>query len=454
LPRPKASDRIVTTRHPKPDPTRTLREHAGLLAAAALLVAGAAVLLLLIPGGDERAPRQLPAQPATAARDFRESVGVNVHLSYGDTAYADLAAVRRALAGLGVRHVRDGACAGCADANERIAALGRDGVRFTLIAGSPRHETGTLEQNLESVAGPLRSAVEAVEGPNEYDARGGAGWAAALRDYQQELFERVRGDERLRGLDVIGPSFVDPESRDEAGDMSAWMTLGNLHSYPGGGEPAANLERERALARAVSGAKPVVATETGYHDALSAQSGQPGVDETTAAAYIPRLYLDYFRAGVPRTFAYELVDEKPDPAGRNPELHFGLLRDDWSPKPAYDALRGLLAAVGNGAPEDGRASLRYAVDGGDDTRRLLLATGDGSLRLVLWRPDPVWDQTTGTAQKLPQRDVTVRFGEPVKTAAVIRRGRTVAEHSDPTRVPVELGADPVVLAITRGGGDG
>jgi hypothetical protein len=433
---------------------RTLREHAVLLAAVALLLAGAAALLVLVPGGDERPLPQTRAERAIPARDFRESIGVNVHLSYADTAYADFPAVRRALADLGVRHVRDGACAGCAEANDRIAALGRDGVRFTLIAGSPRDETGTLEQNLESVAGPLRPAVEAVEGPNEYDAAGGPEWAGALRDYQQELFERVRGDDRLRGLDVIGPSFVKPDSREQAGDMQAWMTFGNLHSYPGGAEPAAGLDSERALARAVSGTKPVVATETGYHDALSAQSGQPAVDEATAAAYIPRLYLDYFRAGVRRTFAYELADEKPDPARRNPELHFGLLRDDWSPKPAYAALRGLLAAVGDGAPEEGRTSLRYDVQGGEDIRRLLLAPGDGSLRLVLWRQEPVWDQNAGSARKLAQRDVTVRFGEPVKSAAVLRRGRAVAEHPDPTRVPVALGAEPVVLKITPDGGDG
>ncbi len=314
-----------------------------------LLALGVAALLLATRGGDDRALPPLPAAPAVAAGDFQDSVGVNVHLSYGDTAYGDFPAVQRALADLGVRHVRDGACAGCTEANDRIRALAERGVRFTLIAGSPKDTTGTLPDNLASIRS-LGPAVEAVEGPNEYDNQGDPQWASALRDYQRELAEGVAADPELKRLPVIGPSFVRPGSRAEAGDLSAWMTHGNLHSYAGGGEPAAGLERERSLAATVSGERPVMATETGYHDAAGATTGQPGVDEETAAAYIPRLYLDYFRTGIRRAFVYELADQKPDPAGTDPERHFGLLRSDWTPKPAYAALKGLLAAIGDGAP--------------------------------------------------------------------------------------------------------
>jgi hypothetical protein len=398
-----------------------------------------AALLLTSRGGDERAYPPLPAAPAVAAADFRATVGVNVHLSYGDTAYADFAAVQRALADLGVRHVRDGACAGCTEANDRIRALGEDGVRFTLIAGSPKDSTGSLADNLASIRS-LRPAVEAVEGPNEYDNQGDPQWAAALRGYQRELAEGVAADPELQGLPVIGPSFVRPDSRAAAGDLSAWMTHGNLHSYTGGAEPSSGLDRERSLAAAVSGDRPVVATETGYHDAVDATAGQPGVSEETAAAYIPRLYLDYFDAGIRRAFVYELADQKPDPAGTDPERHFGLVRSDWTPKPAYAALKGLLAAIGDGAPE-GRTTLRYDLQGEpEDTRRLLLASGDGSLRLVLWRDVPAG---------APAERITVRFGEAVERAEVLRRGRTAGEQADPAEVPVELGADPVVVRISR-----
>ena len=59
--------------------------------------------------------------------------------------------------------------------------------------------------------------------------------------------------------------------------------------------------------------KPIVFTESGYHNAINENTDQPGVSETTAAKYIPRLFLEDFSRAVPRTYLYELMDEAPDP---------------------------------------------------------------------------------------------------------------------------------------------
>jgi len=45
------------------------------------------------------------SEPAQPAGSFANSVGVNVHVNYSDTAYADTKRVRGALRGLGIRHV-------------------------------------------------------------------------------------------------------------------------------------------------------------------------------------------------------------------------------------------------------------------------------------------------------------------------------------------------------------
>ena len=82
-----------------------------------------------------------------------------------------------------------------------------------------------------------------------------------------------------------------------------------------------------------------VFTEAGYHNALSSTTGQPPASEEAAAVYMPRLLATAFGAGVERTFIYELVDEKPDPGLIDAEQHFGLLRNDLSPKPAFTASR-------------------------------------------------------------------------------------------------------------------
>jgi hypothetical protein len=82
-----------------------------------------------------------------------------------------------------------------------------------------------------------------------------------------------------------------------------------------------------------------VASETGYHDAVASHDGHPPVSEQAGAVYLPRLFLSYFGAGVRRTFAYELLDERVDPARSDLQANFGLLRDDFSRKPSFMALR-------------------------------------------------------------------------------------------------------------------
>jgi hypothetical protein len=392
----------------------------------------------------------LAPERARPAGDFVDSVGVNVHISYGSTAYGNFPAVRDALVDLGIRHVRDGACAGCRWLFPRYLELGRLGIRFTMIIGSPKNITGTLAANLASIRDRLRPAVEAVEGANEYDGSGDPQWVPALRAYQAELHGRVMSDPALAGLDVLGPSFRSAAARARAGDMSAWMTAGNMHPYAGGEPPGRNLTAELSQAALVAGSRPVVATEAGYHDATRTAGGHRPVDEATAGTYIPTLLLEHFRRGVRRTFLYELVDQKPDPERTNQERHFGLLRSDFTPKPSYTALKALIAAVGDGAPAGRPGTLRYDVAGGDGSvRRLLLARPGGGFSLVLWRDVRVWDTATRKRLRVASSRVTVRLGQSVSGAEVLRRGATVARADAPRKLALSLGADPVVIRLGR-----
>jgi hypothetical protein len=390
----------------------------------------------------------LAPQDARSAAAFVDSIGVNVHLSYGSTAYNNFPAVRDALVGLGIHHVRDGACAGCKWLFSRYLALGALGIKATMIIGSPKNITGTLADNLASIGTSLRSAVDAVEGPNEYDAAGDPDWVAKLRAYQQDLYQRVRTDPALTGLSVIGPSFTSTTSRTKFGDQSAWMDSGNMHPYPSGEAPSKNLTAELGSAAAVSGSKPIVATETGYHNATATTSGHRPVSEAAAGVYVPDLFLESFRRGVQRTFSYELVDERPETALTNIEQHFGLLRNDFSPKPAYTNLANLIAAVGDSAPARGPGALRYDVTGGDSTlRQLLLQRADGGFSLVLWRDVRVWDPVARQPIAVAPQSVTVRLGQAVASAGVIQGGATLRASSTPREVPVTLGADPVVVRL-------
>jgi hypothetical protein len=366
---------------------------------------------------DQPTPEQvwpdLPFHPARAAADFRASVGVNVHISYTDTSYGDLASVKAALAQLGVKHVRDGACAGCTSIHPRQRQIADElGVRYTWIAGDPRNTTGTVEANIGRVQSDFADCTDALENPNEWDVRGGQ-WAAELRTYAAGL--RSARDMLLPGVSILAPSLVRAASRATLGDLSAYVDRGNMHSYPGAVQPDAGaLTNELALAEVVAPGRAPCATETGYHNATQ-QSGRPGISEAAAAGYLPRLYLEYFRRGVERTFLYELAEQRPDPLLTNPELHFGLFRSDWTAKPAVTEIRKMLDQAGDGRPTL-LNGLAYQISAPVTVRDLLLQRADGGYTLALWRTAALWDPKLngglGGDVGAGSKTAIVTFGQP------------------------------------------
>lgn len=396
------------------------------------------------------------ARPADA---FVDSVGVNVHLTYGDTAYGNFALVRSRLKELGVRHIRDGLCGSCGWQLDSLDALAADGIHSDLIIGWVNNRTGTLAANLAAVRSRLLGSVDMLEAPNEWDNFSGwsSTWAPELRAYQAGFWNAVHADPVLRSIPIAGPSLVGWDSRAKLGDLSSQLDYGNLHSYPGGKPPEGNLDYELNLARTVSGSKPVVATETGYHNALASNTGHPPVSEAASAVYLPRLFLEYFRRGIVRTYSYELVDERPGQSQSNQEASFGLVRSDFSRKPAYDALRnllGILADPGAGQPAPADVPLTVSTKA-TDLRRLVLRKRDGRIDVVLWRTASVWDTATKRAIAVDAAPVTVGF--PGVAAGRVQRfapvdsatGTDVAANGGAYTVAV--GAAPVVLELTPAG---
>jgi hypothetical protein len=391
-------------------------------------------------------PDLAPVTPVVAER-FVDSVGVNVHLSYFDRAYNDFGAVRDRLRDLGVRNIRDGACVACDEQQRRLLELGRDGIRADLIMPRPAGPDAAA-QLVDLVAGRLRPIVSSVEGTNEYDLAGLATWALPLRSWQEEIYTRVRADTRLAGVPVIGPSLVNAPSYGLLGDVSQWLDCGNVHPYSGAGLPTEKLAGALALARTTSGDKPVCVTEAGYHNATATADGHLPTSEAAASAYIPRMFLDFFSAGVPRTFLYELVDESPDPSNTDIEQHFGLLRSDFSEKPAYRTLRRLMRLVTPHAQAD-PAPLRYTAAGPRDLRRLVLQQDARHQVIVLWRDVAAWDRSARRDLAVAAQPVEVAFGQAIARADVQALDEPAAEtHQAPRALTVGVGAQPVVLTLT------
>jgi len=392
-----------------------------------------------------------------AASDFRDSVGVNTHNVYFDTAYGDWPRILAELARLGVRHVRDGIFADPAPQssafNEHfyraVDAAVAQGLRFDFVAGKPNNPTGTIDQLVGVAAGRLRAATEALEGPNEYDAGQPVGWVGALRAYQRALFAAVRAQDPLRGVPVVGPSLIGA-TQGQLGSLSDALDIGNIHPYSGGDPPSgALLERNLSAAAIVSGPKRTYATEVGFDNALSATTGQAPVPEDVAGAYVLRTLLEHFDSGVQRTYLYELIDEKPDPGGLSPEQHFGLLRNDFTEKPAFIGVRDLLLLLGDPRPPEQLTPLSLGLRA-PGVHSLLLQRTDGRHLLALWTDAPLWDIARRRRLDPPPQRVSLRV--PANTTVTeyqpLQGASGVAVPHTGASLSLPLGAGPVILELS------
>jgi len=380
----------------------------------ALLGGGAALgLAAVLPRAQPTTPLSVRAvSSAVPASSFVDSVAVGVHWAYPDTPYGfAYDRVRDALVDLGVRHVRGEPM--------RAADLHARGVQSTVLIDSAMDGSGDPVAQVLSLRGLARTgAIAAIEGPNEADLF----WVSGHRSYrnmsfpdgaaawQADLYATVKGDPDLAAIPVIGPSFGHtywggghPFAR---GSLERVVDYGNMHPYPRGNPFApqyayAGIERyyndsdfpsttldvhpiNMTTYRPPFGARPMMATETGY------STWRLGVSEYAQGIYVPRLFLEFFRLGIARTYLYELVDEFIDPQKTNSEANFGLIRRDLTPKPAYYALQSLLrvlTADGSSQPEQLDVECAVTAAPGYDpaaVHHLTFSLGSGRFVVAIW----------------------------------------------------------------------
>ncbi len=399
------------------------------------------------------------AAPVAAKQSdsFVESIGVNVHLSYTDSQYNNFPRVSQALQELGVRYVRDGVGLGMSTTYSRYRALAEEGIKLDFVVGDPlqRWGIGSLSQQLEMIEREFPQAVATLEGPNEFDIQGDSNWVSDLRNYQRALWEGVQQHPLLASKPILGPSLVRESSRYELGDISQWVSQGNMHPYPGGQMPDADQHSlsELHLASVNTGSLPVEATETGYQNAINNRTaGNRPTSEKAAGIYTPRLFLDNFRRGIVRTYDYELLDLYPDPSKTSEYKNFGLLQNNWTPKPSYTALQRLISLTADPGPSFVPESLAFTVQNAPSTeRQVLLERRDGSFDLVLWNAVSVWNTESLTEINPPSPTVTVNFEQPVEKAEVFMPNESaspIATVSGTQSLPISLSPSVTVIHLS------
>jgi hypothetical protein len=404
---------------------------------------------------------------AKSAAAFVSSIGVNTHISYLDRVYGAgfQSIIKPRLKQLGIRHLRDGGNV-WPDEGWMSLVYGRyrelaeaTGARFTIImgpAGTPAG-AGTDYSDARHVRTLLDRIgwdnVAAFEGLNEHDwFSGDAQWPAKVRSFQRALYEQVKGDPQLASrYAVLGPSLARADNATQVGDLSAWMDHPVMHPYPGGREPRHDFEYNMKTLRPMNGTASPVASETGYHTAASYQGGHAAVSELAMGKYVPRLFLEYFAAGVVRTFAYELIDQGSDPADN--EMNFGLLRVDGSEKPAFRSLRNLISLLDDPAGAFTPGRLSYTLEGDTSgVRSLLFQKRDGRFYLVLWQSASSYDVESRRDIEPPGRPLTIRLDNTASRAKVyepLLGSDPVGEFSGKAVLPVVVHDHPLVIEVVR-----
>jgi hypothetical protein len=326
---------------------------------------------------------------------FVDTIGINTHVWIPEYVYSDTNRVADALKDIGIRYVRD--------LPHDPAALNvlssRGGVKIDVIVQNFDREGNNILDisSVNAVMNRVRAinSIQYLEGPNEPEQHGDPFWRDELVAFQTATYNAAKADPLLLNKPFLAPSVGFPELVPELANK---VDRGNTHSYPYGFQPTNNLASGIARGAALANGGGVIASETGYrNDTVHYNQFNSPVSEQAAGKYLPRLFMEYFNAGVEKTFSYELLDSKPDPNFLSSFPHFGILHSDFSYKPAAVAMKNLIDILEDPGPAFTPDTLNFTLTtlSGDPSliHHTLLQKRDGTFYLAIWQDalsyDPV-----------------------------------------------------------------
>ena len=383
---------------------------------------------------------------ASSAASFIDSIGVNTHIDFISSSYANLNLVETAINYLGVKNLRD--------SPENMADLGSGGLwqqvanatgaKFdAYIAEGSVAGMQTDLNNIATLAG--QGIVRYIEGGNEEDdpyavSLGNSLTAAAL--FQQQVY--TTGHQL--GLKVINMSFGQGWANSTTGDygtvgnLAAYTDYANAHVYPStGNTPLSALTALDADATLAAAGEPVINTELGWYTLGSGTANASSVSLQVQAKYVLDGLLDAYKAGDPQTYLYELLDQQSNSS--NTGYNFGLFYADGTAKPAATAVHDLTALLADNGGSFTPGTLGYSLTGTLSTdNSLLLEKSDGSFWLALWNETRLSGPTSPTDIAVPNHTVTL-----------ILAGAANIEIYDPltgaTAIQSATGASAITLSV-------
>ncbi|MEO7110430.1 MAG: hypothetical protein ABI183_08345 [Polyangiaceae bacterium] len=392
--------------------------------------AGAAPIGGVVPGGTA----------ALSADGFVDTIGVATHMNYLDLVYGTAfdSIIEPELVKLGTRHLRDGIDNWPDPTDTRLNALATThGIKTTAVCsiqnGAPDEAAHCITE-----ANDMSSAIEAFEGANELD-NNDSSWTTDYARFQVALFNAVKSS-KYAALPVLSNALAGSDRGNQlvipkGVSLPAFMDFGNMHTYPITLTPTNGIAQHITdYGKYVSGTKPLMVTETGYHNAVNATqclTWWPGVSEAAGGKYAVRTYLEYFNLGIKRSFLYELIDEHVDPTCN--ESNMGLLRNDGTEKPAFKAIANLTGLLDDPGPAFTPRTLKYTVsDASSLVHQTLLAKRNGRVYLVLWQDAVSYDTTAKHDIVVPTQSVTLSIEDTFSHVNVYLPFSAATAASSPT----------------------
>ena len=369
---------------------------------------------------------------AISAQAFTSTLGVNTHIDFDAYGYQDLATVESSLEYLGVSNVRDSA-ESSADLTSWLQISQATGVKFDdyMPEGSPANMQAALDLVPQLAQEGVLNFIEGGDEEDDSYAASMGNTLAITAQFQQQVF--AMGQQL--GLPVINMSFGSGWTAANnwqgdygaVGDMSAYATYGNAHTYPNVGQtPDSAIQQINALAQLADSTEPVITTEIGW-DANS-------FSEASIAQYVVDAAFDGIKDGDTKMYYYSLFN---DGSGA-----YGLMNSDGTPTAAGTALHdltALLADTGSTAASFTPGSLSVSLSGNVSTdNTLLIQKSDGSDWLALWDESASTHSVTITLASNAQQ---ILVFDPVTGTS------SIASESNTNTVTVSLGLDPLLIEI-------
>jgi hypothetical protein len=408
------------------------------------------------PLGAQNGTAQAPVLTKARRSDaFVESVGVNTHYYYLDRTLADGSSMEAKILSLGVKHLRDGLDLNFMADEKNVDVFNRlhaAGIRYSFITSFKLYSAQQAHGWLKSFGPQKVMSIENRNEPDLFDRNPDGSWPIQeVRDYQISLWNAVKADLATQDVEVIGSPVTSLEAAEQFGrNVAYFMDRANIHNYLStrepetlgwGGDGYGSLDF--AVRRVANPMKPgnraPLSTETCYQNTDDIN----GLPEKFSARYIVRQYLFSFQFGIPRTYCYQLWDEGPNPNA--PGESFGFLRYDGSAKPAYVAVRNMLALLKDTGTPFAEGSLELGMSGEiDGVRQVLLQKSDGHFFLAMWIGKQSWEPNQRIEVDVPDQTVTLSLPTTISKAVA----HALQPSGEMQRRDIELQGNTVSLAVS------